>query len=139
MTATIPKPSIKTKPQQPNQSTPIATASKLEHYIWGPYYPICKNAEEDWDGKHQKQLQQTNKNVQIQDTQPKNSYQAPNTKQAQNPQHAQEYQMPRNPQPTQTQFFSVPDKYADQIQQRRKWEKESSMKNMDLITSLTQN
>ena len=43
--------------------------------------------------------------------------------QVQNSQHTQDYKVPRNPQPTQTQSFDVPDHYAEQIQLRREWEK----------------
>ena len=42
--------------------------------------------------------------------------------QAQNPQFTQDYQVPRNPQPTQTPSFNVPDCYAEQIGPRREWE-----------------
>ena len=42
--------------------------------------------------------------------------------QAQNPQHTQDYQVPQNPQPTQTQSFDVPDRYTEQICLRREWE-----------------
>ena len=62
--------------------------------------PFKKNVEEDWDSKHQKQFQQTNKIIQILDTQQKNT---------QNPQCTQDHQIPQNPQPTQTQCFDVPD------------------------------
>ena len=42
--------------------------------------------------------------------------------QAQNPQHAQDYQIPQNPQLTQTQSFNVPDRYEEQIHLRRESE-----------------
>ena len=58
ITATNPKLSIKIEPQEQDQPIPNATAPlKPEQCRWGPNCPICKNAEEDWDGKHQKQLQ----------------------------------------------------------------------------------
>ena len=76
ITATNPKLSIKIEPQEQDQPTPNATAPpKPEQCGWGPNCPICKNAEEDWDGEHQKQLQQTNTKTQAQDTQQKNSFQ----------------------------------------------------------------
>ena len=57
---TNPKPpTIKAEPQDPNQSNPNSTVTKPERCKWGPNCPICKNAEEDWDGEHQKQLQQS--------------------------------------------------------------------------------
>ena len=74
MTATNPKLPIKVEPQEPGQPTPSTTAPKPEQCRWGPNYLICKNAEEDWDGKHQQQFQKTNKDTQTQDTQQKNSF-----------------------------------------------------------------
>ena len=53
--ANSPKSPIKIEPkpkgQQPN--SPI-----VEKCGWGPNCPFCKNIEEDWDGDHQKHLQQ---------------------------------------------------------------------------------
>ena len=123
MTATNPKLPIKLEPQEADQPTLNASAPKPEQCRWGPNCPICKKAEEDWDGKHQKQFQQTNKNTQMQDTYQKNSFQTQNTRefQAQNPQCTQEYQVTQNLQPTQTQTFDVPDRYAEQIH-LREWE-----------------
>ena len=44
---------------------PYATAMpKAEKCRWGPNCPICKNIEEDWDGDHQKQIQQNIPNAQ---------------------------------------------------------------------------
>ena len=102
--ATNSKPPLKIEPQESDQSSPSATAPKPEQCGWGPNCPICKNAEDHWDGKHQKQSQQTNKNIQTQDTQQKNSFQTQNMRQiqAQNLWHSQDYQVPQNPQPTQT-------------------------------------
>ena len=124
MTATNPKLPVKIEPQEPDQPTPSATAPKPVQSRWRPNCPICKNAEEDWDGIHQKQFQQTNKNIQTQDTQQKNSSQAQNMRQiqAQNPQYTQDYQVPQNPQPTQIQYFNVLDRYAKQMCLRREWE-----------------
>ena len=113
MTATNPKLPIKIEPQEPNQQTSSTTAPIPEQCRWGPNCPICKNVEEDWDGKHEKHFQQTNKNIQMLDTQQKNT---------QNPQCTQDYQIPQNPQPTQTQSFDVLDRYAEQICLRREWE-----------------
>ena len=121
VTATNSKLPIKIEPQEPDQPVPSAMAPKPEQRRWRPNCPICKNAEEDWDGEHQKQFQQTNKNIQTQDTQQKNSFQTQNMRQiqAQNPQHTEDYQVSQNPQPTQTQSFNVPDRYAEQICMRR--------------------
>ena len=74
MTAMNPKLPIEIKPQEPDQPTPNATAPKPEQCRWGPNCPICKKAEEDWDGEHQKQFQQTNKTLKH-DIQQKNSVQ----------------------------------------------------------------
>ena len=52
-------PTISAEPQDPNQSKPSSTATKLEGYGWGTNCSICKKAEEDWDGEHQKHLQQS--------------------------------------------------------------------------------
>ena len=48
----------RTQPQK--LATPsAATALKAEKCGWGLNCPICKNVEEDWDGDHQKQIQQS--------------------------------------------------------------------------------
>ena len=74
----------------------------------GPNCPICKNAEENWDRKHQKQLQQSDRNVQI-NAQQKYPSQGQDTRQAQiqNLQCTKHYQVPQS-QHTQT-SFDVPD------------------------------
>ena len=115
-TMTNPKPPVKIEPHDPDQQNPSTTVTKPEQCGWGPNCPICKNAEEDWDGKHQKQFQQTDKNAQS-NTQQKYSFQTQDTRQApaQNPQCTQDYQVPQNPWPTQTQSFDVPDCYGEQI------------------------
>ena len=64
VTATNPKPHIKIECQEQDQPPPSTRAPKPEQCGWGPNCPICKNAEEDWDGEHQKQFQQTNRNIQ---------------------------------------------------------------------------
>ena len=43
-------PVIKVEPQGPEQSNPNSIVPKPEQCRWGPNCPICKNAEEDWDG-----------------------------------------------------------------------------------------
>ena len=88
----------------------------------GPNYPICKNAEEDWDSEHQRQFPQTEKDTQT-NAQQKYSSQNQDARpaQAQNLQHTKCYQTPQN-QPTQTQSFDVPDHYTEQIHLRREWE-----------------
>ena len=52
---TSPKPPIKEEPKTEEQPS---TSPKAEKCGWGPNFPFCKNEEEDWDGDHQKQLQQ---------------------------------------------------------------------------------
>ena len=69
-------PAIKVEPQDPGQSNPNSTVTKPERCGWGPNCPICKNAEEDWDREHEKQLQQS-------DVQQKYSSQGQDTRQAQ--------------------------------------------------------
>ena len=88
----------------------------------GPNCPICKNAEEDWDGEHQKQLQQSDRNAQI-NAQQKYSSQGQDTRQAQvqNLQCTKIHQVPQS-QHTQT-SFNVPDLYAEQMWLRKEWEK----------------
>ena len=64
-----------------------------------------------------------NTDTQTQDAQQKDSFQTQKMRQiqAQNPEHTQDYQVPENPQLTQTQSFDVPDRYAEQIHLRREW------------------
>ena len=100
-TAINPKlPVVKVEPQDPDQSNPSSTVPKQEQCRWGPNCPICKNAEEDWDGEHQKQFQQTDKNTQTK-TQQKYSSQTQDIKQAQaqSLQCTKDNQVPQN-QPT---------------------------------------
>ena len=53
---TSPKPSIKEDPKVGEQSF---IGPKAEKCGWGPNCPFCRNQDkEDWDGKHQNQLQQ---------------------------------------------------------------------------------
>ena len=53
---TSPKPSIKEEPKIGEQSN---ISPKTDKCGWGPNCPFCKNQDkEDWDGKHQNQLQQ---------------------------------------------------------------------------------
>ena len=80
VTATSSKPPIKIELQAQKQPTPSAAAPlKAEQCGWRLNCPICKNIEEDWDGEHQKQIQQNSKNTQTQDAQQqKNSLQVLN-------------------------------------------------------------
>ena len=56
--------------------------------MWkGAKLPHCKNAEEDWDGEHQRQLQQP-------DAKQKYPPQGQDTKQVQDPQHDKNYKLP---------------------------------------------
>ena len=51
-----PKPSLDKEPKIGEQSI---ISPKTEKCGWGPDCPFCKNQDkEDWDGKHQNQLQQ---------------------------------------------------------------------------------
>ena len=50
-----PKPPIKEELKTGEQSI---ISPKREKWGWGPNCHFCKNQEEDWDGNHQKQLQQ---------------------------------------------------------------------------------
>ena len=50
-----PKPPIKEEPKTGEQSIISLRAEKCG---WGPNCPFYKNQEEDWDGNHQKQIQQ---------------------------------------------------------------------------------
>ena len=88
VTATNPKLPVKIESQEQNQPTPSTTAPKPEQCRWGQNCPICKNAGGDWDSQHQKQFQQTNKKIQTQDTQQKNTFLTQNMRQiqTQNPQ-----------------------------------------------------
>ena len=53
---TSPKPSLKEEPKIGEQSI---ISPKPKKWGWGPDCPFCKNQDkEDWDGKHQNQLQQ---------------------------------------------------------------------------------
>ena len=80
VTATSSTPPINIEPQAQEQlNTSAAALPKAEGCGWGPNCPICKNIEEDWDGEHQKQIQQNTKNTQAQDAQQqKNSFQVQN-------------------------------------------------------------
>ena len=91
---------IKMEPQDPNQLKPSSTVRKLERCRWGPNCPICKNAQVDWDGEHQKQLQQS-------DVQQKYPPQGQDTKQVQDPQSNKNYQLPQSLHPQIS--FNVPD------------------------------
>ena len=63
VTTMNPKPPVKIKPEEPDQPNPNSPTPKPEQCRWEANCPICKNAEEDWDGDHQKQLQQTDKTL----------------------------------------------------------------------------
>ena len=52
--ATSPRPPLKEEPKMDEQ----VISPKAEKCGWGPDCPFCKNQDkEDWDGKHQNQLQ----------------------------------------------------------------------------------
>ena len=122
ITTILKPPTVKKEPQDPNQSNPSSTVTKPERCGWGPNCPICKNAEEDWDGEHQKQLQQPY-------AQQKYPSKGQDTRQVQvhNPQCIKNYQVPQS-QHTHT-SFNVPDQYAEQIHLRNEWEKKMEQLN----------
>ena len=68
--------------------------------------------EEDWNGEHQKQLQQNVPSTQPQQLQMQ-GLQFPQT---------QNYQEPQNFQCTWLQTFDVPDRYSNQLKLHREWE-----------------
>ena len=69
-TATISKPPIKIEPQPQEQPTASTTAPpKAEQCRWELNCPIYQNIEEDWDGDHQKQFQQSSPQSQQPQTQ----------------------------------------------------------------------
>ena len=84
-----------------------ATAMKAEKCGWGPKSPICKNIEEDWDGDHQKQSQQSIPSTQAQHPQKRNLKQLQNAQQPQMP----DFQclQPQNFQCSQSQTCDIPD------------------------------
>ena len=102
----IPKPPIKEEPKIDEQSI---ISPKAEKYGWGLNCPFCKNQDkEDWDGKHQNQLQQK--------TAPQPEIQRP---QARCPQTLN-YQKPQNSQKSnqETQI----DRYLSQAKIPKQWE-----------------
>ena len=118
-------PTIKTEPQGPNQPRPSPTATKQdstamkqEKCRWGLNCPICKNVEENLDGKHQRQLQQP-------DAKQRYHPQGQDTKQAQDPQHNKKLPQGQNSQIS----FDVPDQYVEQICLRREWKKKMEQLN----------
>ena len=81
ITTTDPKLPVKIEPKDPDQQNACTTKPKPEWCRWAPNCPICKNVEEDWDGKHQKQFKQPDKNAQT-NTQQKYSCQTQDMRQA---------------------------------------------------------
>ena len=105
--ATSPKSPIKEEPKTGEQSI----SPNAEKCGWGPNCPFCKNQEkEDWDGKHQSQLQQK--------VPPPPEVQRP---QARCPQTLN-YQKPQSTQKSaqETQL----DKYPSQTKIHKQWEAE---------------
>ena len=74
-------PVIIVEPHGPEQSNPNSIVPKSEQCEWGPNCPICKNAEEDWDGEHQRQFPQIDKDTQT------NAKWKPKTKMQGQPKH----------------------------------------------------
>ena len=131
-TITTSKPPLKIDLQTQEQASPSATAEpKAEKCGWGPNCPICKNMEEDWDGEHQKQLQQN-----VSSTQP----QQPLIEGLQCPQ-TQNYWKPQNFQHFQSQTFDVPDRYSTQLKLHKECKEKMDRLNdkYGLDASLTMN
>ena len=107
---TSPKPPIKEESKTEEQSF---TSPKTDKYVLGPNCPFCKNQEkeEDWDGNHQKQLQQK--------TPPQQEIQMP---QARCPQ-ALNYQRPQNSQKPNQDWYLTQSKICKQ------WEVEMEKSN----------
>ena len=102
--ATSSKSPIKIEPKPKEEPTTSLIARKCG---WGPNCPICKNIEEDWDGDHQKQLQQK----------PQPQVQIP---QMQHPQ-ALNYQKPQKPN---SKTVDVSNWYPSQLKLHKQWEEE---------------
>ena len=95
---------IKIEPKPEEQPTTSLMAEKCGRW---PNCPICKNIEEDWDGDHQKQLQQ----------QPQSQVQMP---QMQCPQ-ALNYQKPQR---SNSKTSGVSNCYPSQLKLHKQWEEE---------------
>ena len=94
---TSPKPSIKEEPKIGEQ---LNINLKTDKCGWGPNCPFCKNQDkEDWDGKHQNQLQQK--------MPPQPKMQRPQARHPQNPQKPDQ---------------ETPDKYPSRTKICQKWE-----------------
>ena len=91
---------IESKPKEQPTNSPM-----VEKCGWGPNCPFCKNIEEDWDGDHQKQVQQQSQ---------------PQVKmpQMQHPQ-ALNYQKPQRPYPKRD---DAPNQYPSQSKFHKQWE-----------------
>ena len=122
VTATIPKPHIKIKPQVPS-----TTVSRPEWCGWGENCPICKNVvDENWDDNNlQDQSQQANKKHSDKDTPQMNLVQNKKQTLAQNIQHSQNHQEcrilspPRYSSMLQTSTWNKP--IFKKKSERRKW------------------
>ena len=117
-----PKPPIKEEPKTGEQSIISPRAEKCG---WGPNCPFCKNQEEDWDGNHQKQLQQK--------TPPQKEIQMPQARcpQTLNYQRSQNSQKPNQ----ETQI----DQYLSQTKFHKQWEAEMGKLNVSTIKTASQN
>ena len=103
------KPPLKVEPKPKGQP---ATSPKVEKCGWGPNCPFYKNQEEDWNGDHQKQLQQQSQPQQkIQMTQA----QCPQTLSYQKPQSFQKFNW-KTP--------GVDGQYPSQSKLHKQWEEE---------------
>ena len=101
---TSPKPSIKEEPKIGEQPNIIPKTDKCG---WEPNCPFCKNQDkEDWDGKHQNQLQQK--------TSPQPKMQRPQARCPPNPQKPDQ---------------ETPDKYLSQTKICQQWKAEMESMN----------
>ena len=105
---TSPGPSIKEEPKIGEQSV---ISLKAEKCGWGPNCPFCKNQDkEDWDGKHQNQIQQK--------TAPQPKMERPQTRCPQTLSYEQPQSSQKPNQETQI------DRYLSQTKISQQWESE---------------
>ena len=123
-TATVTSPKLPIKEEPKTEEQP-STGPKAEKCEWGPNCPFCKNQEEeDWNGDHQRQLQQQ--------LQPQQKVQMA---QARCPQTLN-YQKPQNPQKFDKKTSD--GRYPSQVEIHKQWETEmerlNAMYNLDCFS-----
>ena len=115
VTATDHKLQVKIESQDPDQQNPSETTPKPEQCKWEQNCPICKNAEEDWDGEHQNNF--SNLTKMLKQIQSRNFPSRPKIQDK--PRHktisAPKITNPQNSQPSQTHSFDVSDHCVEQI------------------------